>query len=57
MPARVPPSGFTAPYNFSISAPYNFSISPTCGFAFGERTGRCFHVEYTPHSALKELNR
>jgi len=33
MPARASPSGFTAPYHFSIS--------PTCGFAFGD-----FHVEY-----------
>jgi len=28
MPARASPSGF--------AAPYHFSISPTCGFAFGD---------------------
>jgi len=47
MPARTSPSGF--------AAPYNFSISPTCGFIFGDSAGTCFHIEYTPHPALKRL--
>jgi len=39
-PARTSPSGFAAPYNFSIS--------------LGD-AGTCFHVECTPHQALKGL--
>jgi len=45
MPARTSPFGF--------AVPFNFSISPTCSFAFGD--GGTFHVEYTPHPALKGL--
>jgi len=37
------------------TAPYDFSTSPTCAFAFGDSAEACFHVEYTPHPALKGL--
>jgi len=47
MSARTSPS--------SIAVPSNFSISPTCGFAFEDARVQEFHVEYTPHPALKRL--
>jgi len=42
IPARTSPSGF--------AAPYHFSISPTCDFAFGDG-----YYKYTQHPALKRL--
>jgi len=47
MPARDSPSGF--------AAPYNFSISPPCGFAFRHIAGTCFHELISTHLALKGL--